>query len=207
MITILDYGVGNLTAIANVYRTLGVEFQLARTVDELSDADRLILPGVGAFDTAMVLLEKSGMLGRLHQLAIEEKVPILGICVGMQMLAERSEEGSRAGLGWIHGNVRKFPPENRGRRTILPHMGWNDVRPLSHSPLLTGLEENARFYFLHSYYFDCSSKENILAVSDYDIEFCSIVREGNIYGAQFHPEKSHQCGVQLLKNFSEVPKC
>jgi glutamine amidotransferase len=200
MITIIDYGLGNMQAFVNVYERIGVPVTTAKTSDALETAHKLILPGVGAFDHAMGLLETSGMRQTLDHLVISKKVPILGICVGMQMLASSSEEGKRKGLGWVGGTVRKF----RDPALALPHMGWNDVKPASAAGLFLGMETNARFYFLHSYYFVCLDPKDILAVSDYGGGFSCAVNRGNIFGVQFHPEKSHHWGGQLLKNFAEL---
>ena len=203
MIKIIDYGLGNISAFLNMYRRLNIEVSVAKSTDELLGADRLILPGVGAFDQAMELLNKSGMRDAIDDLVLEKRLPILGICVGMQILANSSDEGERSGLGWIKGRVKSFKSLNIGEM-ILPHMGWNDVRPVQNSDLFTGLETDARFYFLHSFYFECENDENIAALSNYGIDFSCAVQSGNIYGVQFHPEKSHHSGARLLKNFAEL---
>jgi glutamine amidotransferase len=204
MITIVNYGLGNVLAFANVFKGLNVPVSIARDASELEAATKVILPGVGAFDHAMELLERSGMRPVLDRKALEERVPVLGICVGMQILAESSEEGQRPGLGWIKGRVRKFDARRLSHKTLLPHMGWNDVSPRQPGGLLRDLESGARFYFLHSYYFDCEQDNDILATSEYAGTFCSVVARGNIRGVQFHPEKSHHFGTQLLKNFAEA---
>lgn len=200
MISIIDYGLGNVLAFRNVYERSGVPVAVARTAADLAKSTKLILPGVGAFDHAMERLEASGMLGSVEELVLRQGVPVLGICVGMQMLAASSEEGSKAGLGWIEGAVRRF----RGASLALPHMGWNDVKPSPGTRLFAGMEHDARFYFLHSYCFECGNPEDMLAVSDYGGGFTCAVRRGGIYGVQFHPEKSHHWGGQLLKNFAEL---
>jgi glutamine amidotransferase len=202
MLTIVDYGLGNILAFANVYRRANVPFAIATTADQLKDATRIILPGVGAFDHAMNLLDGSGMRGTLDELVLNKKVPVLGICVGMQILAETSDEGSGRGLGWIKGNVRKFDVSTFTQATHLPHMGWNDVAPTRPDALFAGLESDARFYFLHSFYFECANQVDALAVSNYGSDFSCAVNSANIYGVQFHPEKSHHFGNQLLKNFA-----
>lgn len=204
MIAILDYGLGNILAFANVYKRLNIQVTVARNEEQLRDASKIILPGVGAFDHAMQLLEQSGMRGALDDLVIKQRVPVLGICVGMQIIAGSSEEGALPGLGWIDGRVRKIDPSTLPGATRLPHMGWNDVEPVRPSGLFAGLERDARFYFLHSFYFQCHREENILAVSDYGTQFSCAVCADNVYGVQFHPEKSHGFGVQLLKNFAEL---
>lgn len=204
MITIVDYGLGNILAFVNLCKRLGIETTVARTAAELAPAERIILPGVGAFDHAMELLDASGMRPTLTELVQDRKVPVLGICVGMQILADRSDEGQRQGLGWIPGQVRALKsvlaPSNQ--RLPLPHMGWNDVKPVGGAGLLAGIETDARFYFLHSYYYECADPANVAATCDYGIEFACAVRSGHIHGVQFHPEKSHHFGAQLIKNFT-----
>lgn len=202
MITIVDYGLGNVRAFLNVYKRLQIPATTAATAEELSTATKVILPGVGHFDHAMQRLEESGMRQVLDQRALEAKVPVLGVCVGMQMLGGSSEEGVLPGLGWIDGTVRAFPAVAEERPLAVPHMGWNDVRPEGESPLFHTLEQSARFYFLHSFYFECSRPEDIAARSQYGGEFACAVRSGNLYGVQFHPEKSHHYGTQLLRNFA-----
>lgn len=202
MIRVIDYGLGNISAFLNMYKRLNIEAAVARTPEELRQADKLILPGVGAFDHAMELLDASGMRATLDELVTQRHVPVLGICVGMQILARGSDEGRAAGLGWIDGHVKGF--KSLGQDLLLPHMGWNDVQPVGDARLFTGLEEDCRFYFLHSFYFHCEQPQDVAAVSRYGIDFSCAVHAGNIYGVQFHPEKSHHFGAQLLKNFAEL---
>ena len=203
MLTIVDYGLGNILAFANVYRRANVPFAIARSAEQLKDATRIILPGVGAFDHAMQLLNASGMRAPLDELVLRDRVPVLGICVGMQILADGSDEGSERGLGWIAGQVRKFDVSGFTQPTHLPHMGWNDVSPTRADRLFEGLEDDARFYFLHSFYFQCAQAGDALAMADYGGNFSCAVNHGNIYGVQFHPEKSHHFGTQLLTNFAK----
>jgi len=200
MIAVIDYGLGNIQAFANVYRSSHIPVEIARSVSDLGNATKLILPGVGAFDHAMERLEASGMREAITTRVLQQGMPVLGICVGMQMLAESSEEGQRPGLGWIPGIVRRFP----GASLALPHMGWNDVAATRPGGLFRGMEQDARFYFLHSYYFECREPADSLAVADYGGPFTCAVNRNRIYGVQFHPEKSHHWGVQLLKNFAEM---
>lgn len=204
MITIIDYGLGNVLAFSNVYKRLNIPASVARSASDLKGAEKLILPGVGAFDHAMALLQQSGMRETLDEMVLARAVPVLGVCVGMQILAATSEEGQLRGLGWIDGDVRKFDVASFRQRTRLPHMGWNDVKPVGHSTLFAGLESDARFYFLHSYYFHCARSENVLAQAEYGTTFSCAVHSNNIFGVQFHPEKSHHYGARLLTNFAEL---
>lgn len=203
MLTIIDYGVGNVLAFANVFTRLNIPYAIAKKSSDLLSATKLILPGVGSFDYAMKTLNESGMRSELERLVIEKELPVIGICVGMQMLADYSEEGKLPGLGWIKGAVRKFNFDKKLNLTM-PHMGWNDVIPSVDSPIYKGLEKDSIFYFLHSYYFDAEESRNVLSVSNYGLNFHSSVCKNNIYGVQFHPEKSHSFGHTLLKNFAEI---
>jgi glutamine amidotransferase len=202
MITLIDYGVGNIFAFQNVYKRLDIATRIAKTHEDLTGAKKLILPGVGSFDYAMNQLNASGMREKLDELVIEKKVPVIGICVGMQMMGNRSDEGSLEGLKWIDAEILKFDQSLIQQRTKLPHMGWNDVTPISNHPLFSGLEKETIFYFLHSYYFKCNNPKESIAVSDYGISFTSAVNRDNVFGIQFHPEKSHQYGEKLLHNFA-----
>jgi glutamine amidotransferase len=201
MITVIDYGVGNINAFVNVYKRLNVNVKIARSKDDLTSAEKLILPGVGNFDYAMTQLNKSGMRDTLDEMVLDQKIPVLGICVGMQMMANNSEEGKLDGLKWIDASVRKFDEVKIHHETSLPHMGWNDVIPKKNIPLFNGLEKDAIFYFLHSYYFECNIPNDIIAITEYGGEFTSATKHENRYGIQCHPEKSHSYGEKLLHNF------
>jgi imidazole glycerol-phosphate synthase subunit HisH len=204
VIALVDYGLGNIQAFANIYRRLNIPVTVARTPEEVVKAEKIILPGVGAFDWAMTRLNQSGMRECLDDLAKVHKRPVLGVCVGMQMMAARSEEGRLPGLGWIVGEVRRFDEKRFRQKTQLPHMGWNNASPKRNDGLFKGLHTNPRFYFLHSYYFACDRADDVLALTDYDGEFASAVQSGNAFGVQFHPEKSHRFGIELLKNFADL---
>ena len=204
MITLVDYGVGNIKSFVNVYNRLNIPIKIAKTYSDLKDAQRLILPGVGHFDHAMSELVKSGMREKLDELVLVKKIPVIGICVGMQMMGNYSEEGTLEGLKWVDASVKKLDEAKINQITRLPHMGWNDVRPIKPHILFEGLEKNALFYFLHSYYFECNNKSNILAKTEYGDSFSCAVFNENIYGIQFHPEKSHNFGEILLNNFSKI---
>jgi glutamine amidotransferase len=202
VIAIVDYGSGNIQAIGNILRRLDIPFAIGRRPEDLASADRLLLPGVGAFDQAMGELNGSGMREALDRCVLEDGKPVLGICVGLQLLAKSSEEGRAAGLGWLDAEVKRFDRSRLDHATRLPHMGWNSVAPLRPDPLFHGVESGTEFYFLHSYYFCCNDPADELAATEYGIPFTSAAKRGAIRGVQFHPEKSHQAGVQVLKNFA-----
>jgi glutamine amidotransferase len=204
MITIVDYGLGNVQAFLNVFKSLNVDARSAKTSSELANATSVILPGVGAFDHAMKRLNDSGMRETLDDLVLNQRVPVLGVCVGMQMLGNASDEGALPGLGWIDGRVRDLRALDATGAIRLPHMGWNDVKPSAGESLFEGLDTDALFYFLHSYYFECDRHQDSAAVASYGREFSCAVRSSNIYGVQFHPEKSHHFGARLLSNFASL---
>jgi glutamine amidotransferase len=204
MITLIDYGLGNIEAFANVYKKLNVPFIIARQADDLKSARKIILPGVGAFDYAMQRLDKSGMRGILEEIVLFRKVPILGVCVGMQMLAGSSEEGKMPGFGWIDAEVKKLDMASFSSKACLPHMGWNDVTAVKPNGLFHGIGPVGQYYFLHSYFMHCRKKDDVIAVTDYGGEFVCAVNSDNIYGVQFHPEKSHHWGIQLLHNYARI---
>ena len=205
MITIVDYGLGNIRAFLNMYHRLNIEAKTASSAAALAGASKVVLPGVGSFDDAMARLAQSGMRDALDDLVLRQRVPILGVCVGMQMLGQGSDEGELPGLGWIDGRVKSLESRWPSADTLpVPHMGWNDVRPVVTSRLFDRLDSDARFYFLHSYYFVCERDQDQLAVVDYGSEFACAVHADNIFGVQFHPEKSHHYGARLLQNFAEM---
>ncbi|MFX4233902.1 imidazole glycerol phosphate synthase subunit HisH [Aliarcobacter butzleri] len=203
MIGIIDYGVGNIKAFSNIYKNFDIPFKIIKNVSEFENITKLILPGVGSFDHAMTSLQNSGMREKLDEFVLEKKIPVIGICVGMQMLAKSSEEGALNGLGWIDGIVKKFD-KSKIKNAPLPHMGWNNLKIEKENKIFENLEENPRYYFLHSYYFECENKEDVIATSTYGEKFDCMINHKNIYGIQCHPEKSHHNGMQLLKNFGEL---
>jgi len=207
VIAIVDYGLGNVHAFANIYKRLNITSSIVSVPDQLYGADRIVLPGVGSFDWAMDCLNGSGFREVLDQKVLEQKIPVIGICVGMQMMAKRSDEGDRNGLGWLDAEVHHFDKRSFPKEAPLPHMGWNDVIPVVDHPLFDGLTEKARFYFLHSYFFAGKNPSQILAQCDYNSVFTAATYSGNVFGVQFHPEKSHHWGVRLLKNFAEKTLC
>ncbi len=203
MIAIVDYGVGNIRAFLNVYKNLNILCKIVQKNNEFQGVSKIILPGVGSFDHAMASLQNSGMREKLDELVLEKKIPIIGICVGMQLLAKSSEEGSLGGLGWIDGVVKKFDKSNIGENP-LPHMGWNNLNIIGKNRIFNNLEKNPKYYFLHSYFFQCDNREDVLATATYGNEFECVINHKNVYGIQCHPEKSHYNGIQLLKNFGEL---
>lgn len=205
MICIVDYGVGNIQAFLNLFKRIGVDAQRAQTPDALAEATRLVLPGVGHFDHAMQRLNESGLRHRLEDLVLKANIPVVGVCVGMQMLAHGSDEGRLPGLGWLPGRVRAFAGHPQSADLPMPHMGWNELQPQSGSKLFSkGFEETPQFYFLHSYFFDAEDKRDVAATASYGLTFDAVVSRGNVHGIQCHPEKSHRWGQQLLKNFVEL---
>lgn len=202
MITIINYGSGNIKAICNIYDQLKIPYKIANNGDEVIGAEKLFLPGVGAFDETISKLDAFGFRKSLDIEVLERKVPIMGICVGMQVLAESSDEGKLNGLGYIKGHVRKFDKSSFIVKPHLPHMGWNSIEITRETPLLKNLNLERGFYFLHSYFFDCIDLKDSICTSTYGIEFTSAVNHENVYGVQFHPEKSHSNGVNLLRNFA-----
>jgi imidazole glycerol-phosphate synthase subunit HisH len=203
MITIIDYKTGNLGSIQNILKRIGEVSVVTSDKDEIAKATKLILPGVGAFDTGMRNLMELDLVGILNEKVQTERIPVLGICLGMQLLSEGSEEGSLKGLGWIKGKNRRFNFMNSMDHKI-PHMGWNFVKQHKDSNLFNDMYSDARFYFVHAFYFMANDPSDILTTTNYEIEFCSAVEKGNILGVQFHPEKSHKFGIRLLKNFVDL---
>jgi len=205
MIVIIDYGIGNLGSVKNMLKKIGYISVISSDIPTISDADRLILPGVGSFNTGMNNIINLGLLDVIRQKVLVDKIPILGICLGMQLLSNRSEEGNVEGLGFIEGETFKlnFPEKDRIMYKV-PHMGWNYVELKKQSRLFTDMYPNQRFYFVHSYYLKTNCKNDILTSTFYGMEITSSVEKDNIIGVQFHPEKSHKFGMKLLQNFVEL---
>lgn len=203
MIRIIDYGLGNIQAFLNTYKRLGIPAERVTDPAALAGASHVILPGVGAFDRAMSLFDQSGFRAPVERMIAETDLRILGICVGMQMLAEDSDEGQLPGLGWIPGRVRQIDRLEKAKDLPMPHMGWNDVTARADVVLFDGLDD-LRYYFLHSYYFECHDDRNVLATVEYGDRFSCAVSNGHVYGVQFHPEKSHHWGQALLRNFART---
>tara|TARA_B100001059_G_C17798713_1_gene564773 strand:+ start:604 stop:1212 length:609 start_codon:yes stop_codon:yes gene_type:complete len=202
MIKIVDYGMGNLGSIFNMFKRIGVTSMITSDLEEIKSAKKLLLPGVGSFDKAMEKINNSGIKEVLDQKVLVEKTPILGVCLGMQLLTNSSEEGKEKGLGYINASGKKFVFNDN--KIKVPHMGWNIVKKAMPSLLTHDFEEESRFYFVHSYFVEVENQENSIFKTTYGLEFDSAIQHKNIYGVQFHPEKSHKFGVKLLKNFSKI---
>lgn len=202
MITIVDYGLGNLGSIQNMFKKVGAESLITSDIEKISSAKKILLPGVGAFDAAIERIDKLGFRQVLNQKATVEKVPFLGICLGMQLLAHSSEEGHLPGLGYVNGHVKRFKLEDK--KLKVPHMGWNEINITNNSPLTQNFEDDCRFYFVHSYYMECVDSKNVNAETTHGITFHSVVYNDNVFGAQFHPEKSHKFGMKMFENFSKI---
>lgn len=203
MIVIIDYGLGNLASVKNMFNKVGVkDVLISKDVETIKNASKLILPGVGSFDTGMINLENSGLLSCLNEQVLVQKTPILGICLGMQLMTKKSEEGIKKGLGWINAETIKFNfPDDTNFK--VPHMGWNYVSIKKENPLIEQNTKN-KFYFVHSYYVNCSDIEDIMGTTNYFNEFTCFFNHNNIFGVQFHPEKSLKFGMKLLENFAKL---
>lgn len=201
-LVVVDYGVGNIQAIVNMFKRVGVAAVVTGDPGRVRDAERLVLPGVGSFDHGVRQLRARGLESVLKEKVATDQTPLLGICLGMQLLARGSEEGQESGLGFIDAEVVHLRPSVATRR--VPHMGWNRVTPVTGDPLFHSLENDARFYFVHSYHVACDRPQDVSATVPYGIELTAAVRNGRVRGVQFHPEKSHRFGMTLLKNFVEL---
>jgi len=201
MIVIVNYGIGNLDSVARAFRACEAEAVVSSRPEDIDQADGIVLPGVGSFAKAMQNLNEGGLLAALNRRVIEQQTPILGICLGFQMFTKGSEEGGVDGLGWIDAETRRFDFSRQHQPCKIPHMGWNDLHAQKAGPLFEGIHADACFYFAHSYCVSCNDECAVLATTDYGYEFVSAVERGNIFGTQFHPEKSHANGLKILKNF------
>ena len=207
MIAIVDYGSGNIQAIKNIYKKLKIECVFASEPGDLEGTTKIILPGVGAFDEAMTQLSRSGMREILDMMVLEQNIPVLGICVGMQIMAKSSDEGKLEGLSWFDAQVKLFDESKLKHKPKLPHMGWNEIVPTLNHSIFDSIDIEKGFYFLHSYFFSCNNKNDVLAEANYGGNFHCAVNKNNIFGFQFHPEKSHSNGINLFKNFAELKVC
>jgi glutamine amidotransferase len=204
MVVVVDYGIGNLGSIANMLKKVGARAVVSSEIAHIEQADKLILPGMGAFDNGMKNLQDLGLVPILREKVLGDRTPLLGLCLGMQLLTQQSEEGNLPGLGWIEASTTRFRFGQAQPRLKVPHMGWNGIEIKQHSPILEDLYgDDVRFYFVHSYHVVCHHDSNVLATTVYGHEFTSAIISGNIIGTQFHPEKSHKFGMKLLKNFVE----
>ena len=203
MIVIVNYGMGNFGSVANMLKKIGANYIITSDLDTIRNAEKLILPGVGSFDAAISRIDKMGLREIILDLAINKKIPLLGICLGMQLLMDNSEEGSLLGLGLIKGKAFHFNHHLHNDLKV-PHMGWNQVSINNLSPITVGYQDEIRFYFVHSYFVRVENETNSIMKCNYGIEFDAAVQKNNIFGAQFHPEKSHRFGMQFFKNFIEL---
>lgn len=207
MIVILDYGMGNLHSVENQISTLGAQCMRGSQQEDLKRASGIILPGVGHFGQAMHQLSELGLIDPLHQLFSEGRIPILGICLGMQLMAKRSEEGDCEGLGWFDARVIKLEPDSEEDHKLkVPHIGWNTIELTKQSTLMSDIERTDEFYFVHAYHMECNQKEDVLACSNYGGEFVSAIQKKLTFAVQFHPEKSHQAGEKIMKNFLSISR-
>lgn len=201
MIVIIDYGVGNLGSIKNMLKKIGVHSRISSNMSDIKAADKLILSGVGSFDCGMQNLHKHQLVEVLNDKVVDNKTPILGICLGMQLFTKYSEEGVAPGLGWFDAEVVGYKFDKGSSVLKVPHVGWNSVEPRTNSLLFSEMHDESRFYFVHSYYVKCNHSQDVLATTKYGYEFTSVIEKGHIVGVQFHPEKSHKFGMQMFKNF------
>jgi imidazole glycerol-phosphate synthase subunit HisH len=204
MIVVVDYGVGNLASISNMLRRLDVAAAISSDPSVIAIADKIILPGVGAFDHAMRKLREGALLPALEQRVVHDQVPMLGLCLGAQLLTRGSEEGMERGLGWVDADTVRFDPSKTNERLAIPHMGWSDVRSTKAHELLATDEPDPRFYFAHSYHIQSNDPELTIGMATHGYEFPAAIASGNVMGVQFHPEKSHVFGMRLLRNFCEI---
>ena len=204
LIAIVDYNAGNIKSIQNMLKRIGVKSIIANSIDQISNAEKLILPGVGHFDYGMSNLKKSEFVEILNRKVLIDKTPILGICLGAQMLGNKSEEGIESGLGWIDMDIIKFNKNCMPEGFKIPQMSWNEIKIKKTSQLLNGLDNESRFYFVHSFHMKANNSADILATSYYGYDFTSAIEKDNIYGVQFHPEKSHKYGIKVLENFAKI---
>lgn len=203
MIVVVDYGVGNLGSIVNMFKKVGAKAVASSDPAVIKDAEKLILPGVGAFDAAMRKFHETGLVPVVGELVLEKRIPVLGLCVGLQLMTKGSEEGREAGLGWFDAETIRFKFDAEHEHLKVPHMGWNEAHVVRDHPLVADWDPESRFYFVHSYHVVAKETDAVLAETEYGVRIHSILGRGNIMGTQFHPEKSHLFGMRLLKNFAE----
>ncbi len=203
MVIVIDYGMGNVGSIFNMLKKIGANCMISSKPDDIIQATKIILPGVGLFGTGMERLRELNLIPILEQRALADKIPVLGICLGMQLFTERSEESNTDGLGWIKGETIRFRFANNSNNLKIPHMGWNEVSPKQDSLFFNTSQEKQRFYFLHSYHVVCRDKDDALTETNHGYSFISAIKHNNLLGVQFHPEKSHKFGMEFFKKFME----
>jgi len=201
-IVIVDYGIGNLSSVKRGFQRIGVETQISSYLTEIEDANKLVLPGVGHFSEGINNIKKLGLWEILNEKILLEKTPVLGICLGMQLMGNNSEEGDVTGFGWIEADVKRFDMEDKIRHKV-PNIGWNNTKIINNNKLSFALTDRDYFYFVHSYHMVCSDPRDVWMRSSYESDFVSAINKGNIFGTQFHPEKSHSAGLKILKSFAE----
>jgi glutamine amidotransferase len=204
MIVIVDYSMGNVASVLNMLKKIGVPAQISSERRTIANAEKLILPGVGAFDRGMTLLQERDLVDLLNEKVLGRRTPVLGICLGMQLLSRRSEEGNLPGLGWIEADTLRFRLDDKDGSCKVPHMGWNTVHCTRNDTLFAGFQRTPRFYFVHSYHVLCDDERDVLATSVHGYRFTAAVQKGHICGTQFHPEKSHRFGLTLLTRFAKA---
>ncbi len=202
MIVIIDYGMGNLRSVQKAFERIKVPVLITSDKTEIHKAAKIVLPGVGNFERGIANLKSNALFDTLNEAVNENKIPILGICLGMQLMTEYSEEGNVEGFGWVKARTKKFVFDGAGLK--IPHMGWNNINVVRDSPMTNNISPDNLFYFVHSYYVTCKNQGDVLANTNYGVSFVSSFQKENIYGCQFHPEKSHDAGLKMLKNFSEL---
>jgi len=203
MIIIVDYGIGNLQSVQRAFEKVGASARISADPSEIAAAGKLVLPGVGAFGDAMALIEKAGLREILDRKAMEEKIPVLGICLGFQLMTLRSEEGGAAGFGWLDAETKRFCSSGPGAEIRIPNLGWSGISVGKQSSLLRNLGQEPCFYFAHSYFVAANDKDCIAATAFHGVEFVAAAQKGNLFGVQFHPEKSHAAGLEVIRNFAE----
>jgi len=201
MIVIIDYGMGNLYSVLKAFQRIHKDVVVSSNAEDILKADKLVLPGIGHFKKGMENLKKLGLIELLNKKVIEENTPILGICLGMQLYGNSSEEGNVQGLGWIDAETKRLDPRSKLK---IPHMGWNNVKIEKEDLILSGIDKSEQFYFVHSFHIKCNNANDVLTTTDYGGRFVSAIQKNNIYGMQFHPEKSHDAGLQILRNFVNI---
>lgn len=203
MITIIDYGLGNLRSVQKSFERAKIKVEISSDLKKIEKAKKLVLPGVGHFGKGMANLKSSGLIEILNQKVLVDKVPILGICLGMQLMTEYSQESNSEGLGWIEADTIRFEKDN-SKKFKVPHIGWNSIDIINENSLLDKIKNDSQYYFVHTYYVICKNKSEVMTESEYGIKFHSSFRKDNVFGVQFHPEKSFSVGLQMLENFSKI---